>query len=142
MELAAVRVAGFISYDRRIVAASVLIAMAAATVALWLSVAVRGTGGPIVTSAAIMAVAVCGMHYTGMAATHVHLVEDAPPVPGIDPLGLLLPIVIVTMATLIALVFSALQTATLEDFHAPDLRAPRMTGRASVPRSSAVGSHR
>src|SRR5689334_16093393 len=128
--MAAVRIEGTISYEPRIVAASVLIAVAAATVALWLSIAVTGNG-LVITSAAIMAVAVCGMHYTGMAALHVHLDEYAGPVPGIDPLGLLLPIVVVTTATLVALVFSALQTATLEDFHAPDRRLPP-TGRASV----------
>jgi NO-binding membrane sensor protein with MHYT domain len=138
--MAAVQIAGYISYDRRIVAASVLVAVCAATVALWLSVAVRGTG-PIVTSAGIMAVAVCGMHYTGMAALHVHLVKNAGPVPGIDPLGLLLPIVVITTAAIIALVFSALLTTTLEEFHAPDHRL-RITGRATVPRSSTVASHR
>jgi NO-binding membrane sensor protein with MHYT domain len=146
--MAAMRIEGSIDYEPRIVAASVLIAIAAATVALWLSVAVRGNG-PVLTSAAVMGVAVCGMHYTAMYAVHVHLTGADAPVPGIEPLALLLPIVVVTMAALIGLVFSALQTATSEDFSAPDRRylyraAPlhRYSGKATVPRSPSVASHR
>lgn len=146
--MAAMRIEGSIDYEPRIVIASVLIAIVAATVALWLSVAVRGTG-PVLTSAAVMGVAVCGMHYTAMYAVHVHLADSGAPVPGIDPLALLLPIVVVTTASLIGLVFSALQTATAEDFSAPDRRylyravpLHRYSGKASVPRSPSVASHR
>lgn len=142
--MAALRVEGTVTYDPQIVAASVLIAIVAATVALWLSVAVRGTG-PVIASAAIMGVAVCGMHYTAMAALHVHLSDSDAPVPGIDPIVLLLPIVVVSTGSLVALVFSALQTATAEDFAAPDGRIAlaRFRGTAHVPRpSSHVASHR
>jgi NO-binding membrane sensor protein with MHYT domain len=146
--MAAMRIQGSIDYEPRIVVASVLIAIVAATVALWLSVAVRGTG-PVLTSAAVMGVAVCGMHYTAMYAVHVHLADNGESVPGIDPLALLLPIVVVTMASLIGLVFSALQTATVEDFNAPDRRylyrgvpLHRYSGKATVPRSPSVASHR
>jgi NO-binding membrane sensor protein with MHYT domain len=141
--MAAVRIEGTIAYNPQIVAASVLVAVCAATAALWLSVSVRGTG-PLVTSAAIMGVTVCAMHYTGMAALHVHLVDGDAPVPGIEPIALLLPIVIVTTGVAIALVFSALQAATAEDFAAPaqGLHRTRIAGRAPVPRSSAVASHR
>ena len=145
--MAAVRVEGDIWYEPRIVGASVLIAVAAATVALWLSVAVRGTGR-VITSAAVMGVAVCGMHYTGMAALRVDLVPGGTEVPGIDPILLILPIVVVTTATLVGLVFSALQTATAEDFAAPQRWNPlsvqmgTFTGSAHVPESSSVSSHR
>ncbi len=63
-----------ISYDGRIVALSMVIAVVAATAALWFTLHVRGT---LVTVAAalVMGVAVSGMHYTGMFAMRVHEAE-------------------------------------------------------------------
>lgn len=58
---------GFFLWDAGTVALSVLIAMVAATAALWLAVVSRTLGQRIV-AALIMAIAVCSMHYTGMAA--------------------------------------------------------------------------
>jgi NO-binding membrane sensor protein with MHYT domain len=116
--MAAMRIAGFVEYDLHIVGASVLIAVVAAIVALWLSVTVRGRG-PIIVSGLIMALAVCGMHYTGMAALRVELITDGAPVAGIDPIALVLPIVVSATAALVALVFGALQTVTQEDFAQP-----------------------
>jgi len=125
--MAAMRIDGHVGYDRSVVGASVLIAIVAATVALWLSVTVQGRG-PILFSAGIMGVAVCGMHYTAMGAMRVHLFTDAAaPVAGMEPITLILPITVITMATLVGLVFSALQTATLEEF-----------GRSPAPTSHAV----
>ncbi len=64
--------AGSMVYDRTLVTVSVVIAVVAATVALWLAVNLRGTL-PMLASAVVMGIAVCGMHYTGMAAmTMVH----------------------------------------------------------------------
>lgn len=54
-------------WNPELVAASVLIAIVAATVALWLAFNVRGNGQRLV-AAVVMGVAVCAMHYTGMAA--------------------------------------------------------------------------
>jgi NO-binding membrane sensor protein with MHYT domain len=65
------------SYDKTLVAASLVIAVVAATVALWLAVNLKGSL-LMLGSAVIMAVAVCGMHYTGMAAmimSHNHNTE-------------------------------------------------------------------
>jgi NO-binding membrane sensor protein with MHYT domain len=70
MGMAAMRLTGHIHYTGWIVGASILIAVVAATVALWLAANVRGwlaTTG----AAMVMGVAVSGMHYTGMAAVHV-----------------------------------------------------------------------
>lgn len=62
------------TYNQILVGVSLGIAVVAATVALWLAVNLKGV--PIMLgSAVIMAIAVCGMHYTGMAAmsmTHNH----------------------------------------------------------------------
>lgn len=66
------------TYNTTLVGASLIIAVVAATVALWLAVNLKGTL-LMIGSAIIMAIAVCGMHYTGMAAmtmTHVHGAEQ------------------------------------------------------------------
>lgn len=59
-------------YDRTLLAISVLIAIVAATAAFWLAFNLSGTLQRLI-SAFVMGIAVCGMHYTGMAAmTMVH----------------------------------------------------------------------
>jgi len=61
------RFGGFIRWSPEIVALSVLIAMVAATAALWLAFNVGGIG-PRAAASAVMGIAVCAMHYTGMSA--------------------------------------------------------------------------
>jgi hypothetical protein len=64
-----------------------------------------------------MAVAVCGMHYTGMAAMEVELDHDLTgAVNGIRPLLMIVPITLITAATLLGVAFSALQAMTEEEF--------------------------
>jgi NO-binding membrane sensor protein with MHYT domain len=58
------------SYNWPLFGLSVVIAIVAGTTALWLGTWVRGIGATI-GAAAVMGVAVSGMHYTGMAAMHV-----------------------------------------------------------------------
>jgi NO-binding membrane sensor protein with MHYT domain len=58
---------GFIQWDLPIVAASILIAVVAATAALWLAFNTT-TRARRFGAALVMAVAVCAMHYIGMAA--------------------------------------------------------------------------
>jgi NO-binding membrane sensor protein with MHYT domain len=114
--MAGMHVGGEIEYDASLVAASAVIAVVAATTALWCTVSVRGWL-PVTGASVIMAVAICGMHYTGMAAMRVHL--DAVvtgPVDGMRPLLMIVPITLVTAATLIGVAFSALQAMTEEEF--------------------------
>jgi NO-binding membrane sensor protein with MHYT domain len=59
------------SYNVRLVAVSVLIAIVAGTAALWAGTRVN-TLGATIGAALIMGVAVSGMHYTGMAALQIH----------------------------------------------------------------------
>ena len=61
------RINGFIQWDYTIVAASVIIAVVAATAALWLAFNSRSLSKRFV-AALVMGAAVCTMHYTGMAA--------------------------------------------------------------------------
>jgi len=62
---------GSMHYDSTLVGVSIAIAIVAATAALWLAVNLKGTW-LMLGSAVVMAVAVCGMHYTGMAAMYMH----------------------------------------------------------------------
>ena len=113
---AAMHVAGTISYRPTLVAASAGIAVTAATVALWFIATVRGWGR-ILAASAVMGVAVCGMHYTAMAAIEVHLGGIAPEwVPGLRPLVLIVPIIVVTAVTVVAVALFALQAMTEEEF--------------------------
>ncbi|WP_405825535.1 hypothetical protein OG241_48845 [Streptomyces sp. NBC_01390] len=92
--MAALQVNGAIHYDTATVALSVVIAIVAATAALWAAVSIRG----FVTSlgaSLVMGVAVSGMHYTGMAAVSVHLHEASSTTwSGTSPTSLLLPMLI------------------------------------------------
>lgn len=66
--MAAMRMPGVaVSYDPWIVAASIVIALAAATIAFWLAFRTSKTWERLVASV-VMGLAIAGMHYTGMAA--------------------------------------------------------------------------
>ncbi|WP_300622033.1 MHYT domain-containing protein [Dokdonella sp.] len=65
--MAAMRMAATVHYDSSVVAISVVIAVVASCAALWLAFNMRGAA-LMLGSALVMGVAVCGMHYTGMAA--------------------------------------------------------------------------
>ena len=76
----AMQIQGEIAYDKGLVALSILIAVVAATAALWFTLVLES---PMLRFVAglVMGVAVVGMHYTGMAAVRV-TVDPAAPVPG------------------------------------------------------------
>lgn len=76
--MAAVMMAAYTSYNMNLVATSMFIAIVASIVALWLAFNLRGPL-QMIGSALVMGVAVCGMHYTGMAALKVD--ENAAPLP-------------------------------------------------------------
>lgn len=127
----AMHVSGAIHYRPAFVAASAVIAIVAATAALWFTVSVRGWA-PITGAAGLMAVAVCGMHYTGMAAMQVEILPGAPEaVQGIRPLLMIVPITLITAATIIGVAMSALQAMTEEEF----------TDGAGVPRRGVHAEH-
>ncbi|MEV0343580.1 MHYT domain-containing protein [Nocardia sp. NPDC050713] len=113
-----------IGYKLPMVALSVAIAVVAATVALWFTLRVNGflaTTG----AAGIMGLAVCGMHYTGMASMHAHAHGSGHggPVAGTGAMQLLAPLIvgisIVTMLLLIAVSLTAIE----RDIELPPLRA-------------------
>lgn len=129
--MAAMHVQGTISYRPSLVAASVVIAMVAATVALWFTVSVRGLVA-VIGASAIMGVAVCGMHYTAMAAMEVQLdTVIQPAVAGIRPLMMIVPITLLSAATILGVALTALQVMTEEEF----------TDGAVVPRGGVHAEH-
>ncbi len=101
--MAAMQINGSFDYKSTLFYASYAIAVVAATVALWFTIVVRGIPATI-AAAAVMGVAVCGMHYTGMYAMHVNITTDAvTPVPGVDVNWFLAPIVLFVLVVVIAL---------------------------------------
>jgi len=65
-----------ITYDTTLFTASLVIAVVAATVALWLAFNLRGNLQRF-GSAIVMGIAVCGMHYTGMYAVQMEPTKEA-----------------------------------------------------------------
>ncbi|GLY96732.1 MHYT domain-containing protein [Actinoplanes sp. NBRC 103695] len=114
--MAGLHVSGDLSFRMPLVVASAIIAVVAATAALWFTQLVKGWV-PITGAAVVMAIAVCGMHYTAMAATTVKLTPVPPEgISGIRPLLMIVPITVVTAATILAMALSALQAMTEEVF--------------------------
>jgi NO-binding membrane sensor protein with MHYT domain len=114
--MAGMHVAGDIHYRPTLVAASGIVAISAATLALWFTVSVQGWG-PVTGASAIMGVAICGMHYLGMAAMEVRLHPLTPgAVSGLRPLVMIVPITLITAAAIVGVALSALQAMTEEEF--------------------------
>ncbi|MFI7501788.1 MHYT domain-containing protein [Streptomyces sp. NPDC049687] len=74
--MAAIHTNGTLRYDTMTVAVSIVIAVAAATAALWAAVSIHTLWSSLGASL-VMGVAVTGMHYTGMAAISVQLTGRA-----------------------------------------------------------------
>ncbi|HEU5028947.1 MAG TPA: MHYT domain-containing protein [Spirillospora sp.] len=90
--MAAMNMSGDIGYRPALVALSVVIAVVAATAALWFCVRVRGLGATC-GAALIMGVAVTGMHYTGMAAMRITMDPGMPPPSGATASDFLIPLI-------------------------------------------------
>jgi len=97
-----------LTYSPLLFAASIVIALVAATAALWLAFNMRGTAQRF-GSAVVMGLAVCGMHYTGMAAAILTpIAGDAPKAlqTGISQqeLGIYVFVIAVTLLTVLLVV--------------------------------------
>ncbi|WP_405466324.1 hypothetical protein OG783_24995 [Streptomyces jietaisiensis] len=91
--MAGMRLNGALEYNTVTVSASVVIAMAAATAALWAAGQARGFLWSVGASL-VMGLAVSGMHYTGMAAVSVHLHTASGSPAGDSPASLLAPLMV------------------------------------------------
>ncbi|GAB3648530.1 MHYT domain-containing protein [Glycomyces tarimensis] len=109
--MAAINISGEISHDRNYFWASVVIAVVAATAALACGMYLDGWKWQT-AAAVVMATAISGMHYTGMAGVRVTVYDQGRnTVSGIDPIMLILPILGVATVGIIVLLF-ALMGAT------------------------------
>jgi NO-binding membrane sensor protein with MHYT domain len=91
MGMEAMEMSAEVSYNPVYVIASIVIAIVAATAALWCTVHIRGTLATIVATL-VMGIAVTGMHYTGMAGVSVVNPVDTVP-SGASTMQLLVPLV-------------------------------------------------
>ena len=95
MGMAAMRMPAAISYDPVLLVLSAVIAVVAATAALWAALRLGGIWSTL-GAALIMGVAVSGMHYTGMAAMSIHAAQadELMLMNGATAEGFLLPLII------------------------------------------------
>src|SRR5262249_23663677 len=98
--MAAMRMPADVTYGHTLFAASIVIAIVASIVALWFTVNLR-SGWAIFVAALIMAVAVNGMHFTGMYAMHVTPADN--PVSGFLPILFVAPISVFVLAVVVVL---------------------------------------
>ncbi|MEV0147859.1 MULTISPECIES: MHYT domain-containing protein [unclassified Nonomuraea] len=114
----AMNMSAHVSYDRTIVAASVVIAVVAATAALWFTMRVRSPVW-IAGAALVMGVAVSGMHYTGMYALMVTVDPEPGVVSGADALDFLVPLMtvisLITLTMLLMVILSPSEQELNED---------------------------
>ncbi|MFD7131490.1 MHYT domain-containing protein [Streptomyces sp. NPDC059894] len=134
--MAGLQLDGKLEYDTLTVAASVAIAMAAATAALWAAGQVRGLLWSV-GAGLVMGLAVSGMHYTGMAAVSVHLHATGAPTQGDSPAGLLAPMLIGPLSFLClagaVVLFDPLMVMGKPDW-TPAEHKPGVPAHAQVPR--------
>jgi NO-binding membrane sensor protein with MHYT domain len=111
----AMRLDGELRYDPGLVAASVVIAVVAATVALWFTVTLSRRR-VIFGAALLMGVAVNGMHFTGMASLSVRPGQPTFEVEGATALSLLVPIALMVLLVIGGLVFAIGAAPSDDDF--------------------------
>ncbi|MFF4117070.1 MHYT domain-containing protein [Streptomyces sp. NPDC001714] len=91
--MAAVRLHGTVHYDPMLVGLSVLIAVVAATAALWAALNIRSPVAVTVASL-VMGAAVSSMHYTGMFAVSVHVTPSGSLLPGATAMQFIFPLAV------------------------------------------------
>ena len=105
---------GTISYQPTRVTAAIIIAVVAATVALWLTVTVNKPSA-ILISALVMGIAVNGMHFTGMSAMSVRPGEPSATLTGATGTTLLIPIGLLVIFGVLGLAYTLMAAPTEED---------------------------
>lgn len=105
----AVNVKGTITYDPFLVVLSVLVAVGAATAALWFTVLADHTRQRLLAGA-VMGVASTGMHFIGMAAVNVEADPNAPDPAGVEVFSFLFPVFILAAVALAIPIVAVLTT--------------------------------
>ncbi|MFI6487966.1 MHYT domain-containing protein [Streptomyces sp. NPDC050564] len=133
--MAGMRLNGRLEYNTLTVSASVVIAVVAATAALWAAGQVRGFLWSVGASL-VMGLAVSGMHYTGMAALSVHLHGTSSTPGGDSPAALLAPMMIGPLAFLclagVVVMFDPLMVMGRPDW-TPTENRPGIPAHPAVP---------
>ncbi|SEE11594.1 MHYT domain-containing protein [Streptomyces sp. TLI_105] len=93
MGMAALRLHGQVRYDPLLVGLSVLIAVVAATAALWAALNIHAPAAVAVASL-VMGAAVTSMHYTGMFAVRIEVVPSSAPLPGAMLMQFIFPLAV------------------------------------------------
>ncbi|MGX1543924.1 MHYT domain-containing protein [Streptomyces adustus] len=91
--MAAMRLHGRVSYDPPLVGLSVLIAVVAATAALWAALNIKSPVAVTVASL-VMGAAVSSMHYTGMFAVSVRVTPSGAALPGASAMQFIFPLAV------------------------------------------------
>ncbi|MFL4903451.1 MHYT domain-containing protein [Streptomyces sp. MMS24-I2-30] len=133
--MAGIRLDGRLTYNTFTVVASVVIAVVAATAALWAAGQTRGFLWSVGASL-VMGLAVSGMHYTGMAALTVHLHGTAAATGDSSPAATLAPMLIGPLVFLVlagaVVIFDPLMIAG-RPVQAPQERKPGIPAAAVAP---------
>ncbi|MFD7862020.1 MHYT domain-containing protein [Streptomyces sp. NPDC057682] len=91
--MAALRLHGTVHYDPLRVVLSVVIAVIAATAALWAALNIRSNRA-VALASLVMGAAVSSMHYTGMLAVSVRVTPSADPLPGATAMQFIFPLAV------------------------------------------------
>jgi diguanylate cyclase (GGDEF)-like protein/PAS domain S-box-containing protein len=131
-----------LSFDPRLVAASVAIAIVAAAAAFWLAFRTTGTRERI-AAAGVMGLAISGMHYTGMAAARFVMDDHVPAnvYPVIEPAILALAVASATSILLLLALLTAYfdrRLATLTAHEAAALKQSEERYRALTENASDI----
>ncbi|MGR3934175.1 MHYT domain-containing protein [Streptomyces sp. BRA346] len=131
--MAALRFHGSLGYKLPVVALSLVIAVAAATAALWAAVVVRGPAGATLASL-VMGLAVSSMHYTGMAAVQIELAPQGGALDGATATQFIFPLAVVLGSFLfLASAFVALSPTEREAAENADAAAAAPLDDAATP---------
>jgi NO-binding membrane sensor protein with MHYT domain len=135
--MAAMNMSAHVTYDPLLVALSLVIAVAAATTALWFSLRVRGAAATT-GAALLMGVAVNGMHYTGMFALDVSVHGTPAPTSGAEGMDFMLPLLVgISLLTLGMLLTIFLSPSEQEMRQDAELQAQLRRNRAGAGSSPA-----
>lgn len=131
--MAALRLHGSVDYKPRFVVLSLVIAVTAATTALWAAVVVRGLAGATFASL-VMGLAVSSMHYTGMAAVQIKLAPQGGELDGATATQFIFPLAVLLGSFLfLASAFVALSPTEREAAESADATAATSVDAAAAP---------
>jgi len=132
--MAALRLHGTVDYDPLLVTVSVVIAVVAATAALWAALNIKSPGA-VALASLVMGAAVSSMHYTGMLAVGIRVAPSGSELPGASVMQFIFPLAVGLGSYLfLTSAFVALSPAASEDAssRAHDAATERAAGAAAT----------